>query len=135
MAEFRPRMSKAELEYLVEALKDREEALKALYEGLIRVIVFKASDTPAWREAVFDNYRIRGQRGLTFFRRGRASDSIALDKELRTNDTVLESINREVWITKGLRARFESLLEGKKKGRIGLAAGMARDFLRTRTRT
>lgn len=134
MIEARPRMTRAELEYLMEALKDREEALKALYERLIRITVFKASEASTWREAVFKNFRIHGERGLNFFRQGRAPDCIALDNEMRTNETVLRRINREVWITKGLRARFESLLKGKKKGRISLASDMARDYLRTRKR-
>lgn len=132
MAEARPRMIRAELEYLVEVLKDREEALKGLYERLIRTIVFAASGEPRWREVVFHNYEFYGQRALTFFRSGSRSAAKALDNELRKNETVLESLNRAVWCAKGLRARFESLLKGKKKGRISTESEMARIFLAQR---
>ena len=134
--EHRPRMTDSELHYLVKALEDREEALEALYQTLVRKTVLAAVEDGKWEsrghrwsDTVFRNYEIYGKKALLFFRAGHGWRNRALDKELRINKTALDGFDRELSITKSLRHRFQKLLAGKRRGRLDTASGVARVLL------
>ena len=139
MTEARPRMTRAELEYLCNILRERELALRDLYEELIRKAIHSVATCPKGggklnlEESLLSLWRRHGERGLWHAcSQFKFPGNAHLAEEIK--DPLITKVSTEVWIAKGLRARFESLLKGKKKGRISRVSDMARDFLEHRKR-
>jgi len=145
-------LTKSELEYLVEVFSDREEALKELFWRFVRTRVLAAvektkcardkANPNKWKEynrdwicSMFHLFEANGVKALTTFRYRYYNDYEEgsrlreLQDELVQNQMVLDMVNRELWIVKGLKHRFKALLCGKMKGRLDIVSDMARDYL------
>jgi len=130
-------MTRAELEYLCDVLRERELALRDLYEELIRRAIHEVAINPkedrklSLEESLLSLWKRHGERGLWFAcSQFKFSSNAHLVDELK--NPLISKVSSEVSIAKGLRARFESLLRGKKKGRISGVSDLARDILEHR---
>ena len=132
--EVRPRVIKTELEYLRDVLEEREEGLKICYDNLIRKAIHNSATCDqggkdlGLEDKLLDLWVKAGMKGLWFAcSKFRFYRSPHLSRELRKPPVI--EVSEELQIIKGLRLRFESLLNGKRKGRLNSLSDMARDML------